>query len=56
MTARGGRNMGLDPETHRVFVVVAKYGPTPDSSAANPRRRPPIIPGSFSILVVERGR
>jgi DNA-binding beta-propeller fold protein YncE len=56
MTARGGRNMGLDPETHRVFVVVAKYGPTPDSSAANPRRRPPILPGSFSILVVERGR
>lgn len=55
-TARGGRNMGLDAETHRVFVVVAKYGPTPDSSAANPRRRPPIIPGSFSILVVERGR
>jgi DNA-binding beta-propeller fold protein YncE len=55
-TARGGRNMGLDPETHRVFVVVAKYGPTPDSSAANPRRRPPILPGSFSILVIERDK
>jgi DNA-binding beta-propeller fold protein YncE len=53
-TARGGRNMGLDPETHRVFVVAAKYGPTPDSSAANPRRRPPILPGSFSIMIVER--
>jgi DNA-binding beta-propeller fold protein YncE len=54
MTARGGRNMGLDPETHRVFVVAAKYGPTPESTAANPRRRPPILPGSFSIMVVER--
>jgi DNA-binding beta-propeller fold protein YncE len=53
-TARGGRNMGLDPETHRVFVVAAKYGPTPESSATNPRRRPPILPGSFSIMVVER--
>jgi DNA-binding beta-propeller fold protein YncE len=53
-TARGGRNMGLDPETHRVFVVAAKYGPTPESTAANPRRRPPILPGSFSIMVVER--
>jgi DNA-binding beta-propeller fold protein YncE len=53
-TARGGRNMGLDPETHRVFVVVAKYGPTPESTVANPRRRPPILPGSFSIMVVER--
>jgi hypothetical protein len=46
--------MGLDPETHRVFVVAAKYGPTPESSATNPRRRPPILPGSFSIMVVER--
>lgn len=53
-TARGGRNMGLDAETHRVFVVAAKYGPTPESTAANPRRRPPILPGSFSIMVIER--
>ena len=54
-TAPGGRNMGLDPVTHRVFVVGAKYGPVPDSSAANPRRRPPVIPGSFVIMVVRRG-
>ena len=54
-TAQGGRNMGLDPVTHRVFVVVAKYGPTPaESTAANPRRRPPVLPGSFQLLVIER--
>jgi hypothetical protein len=54
-TEKGGRNMGLDPVTHRVFVVVAKYGPPPtDSTAANPRRRPPVIPGSFAVLVIER--
>ena len=54
-TAQGGRNMGLDPTTHRLFVVSAKFGPPPtETTAANPRRRPPIIPGSFMIMVVER--
>src|SRR6266436_3736704 len=54
-TAPGGRNMGLDPMTHRVFVVSARFGPPPaDSTAANPRRRPPVIPGSFMLMVVER--
>ncbi len=53
-TAPGGRNMGLDPTTHRVYVVSARFGPAPaDSTAANPRRRPPIIPGSFMMMVVE---
>ena len=53
-TAPGGRNMGLDPTTHRVYVVSARFGPAPtDSTADNPRRRPPLIPGSFMMLVVE---
>src|SRR5712691_8805377 len=53
-TAPGGRNMGLDPTTHRVYVVSARFGPAPtDSTADNPRRRPPVIPGSFMMLVVE---
>ena len=56
-TAPGGRNMGLDPTTHRVFVVSAKYGPVPaESTAANPRRRPPIVSGSFTVMVIERER
>jgi hypothetical protein len=47
--------MGLDPLTHQVFVVGAKFGPMPaESTAANPRRRPPMIPGSFTLLVIER--
>jgi outer membrane protein assembly factor BamB len=52
-TVTGGRNMGLNPVTHRVYVVSAKYGPVPDSSRSNPRRRPPVLPGSFSIMVIE---
>ena len=54
-TIERGRNMGLDPVTHQVFVVGAKFGPTPgESTASNPRRRPPMIPGSFTLLVIER--
>jgi DNA-binding beta-propeller fold protein YncE len=54
-TAPGGRNMGFDPTTRRLYVVAARYGPTPvDSTAANPRRRPPIVPGSFMMMVIER--
>jgi DNA-binding beta-propeller fold protein YncE len=54
-TAQGARNMGLDPTTHRVYVVTAKLGPPPaEATAANPRRRPPVVPGSFMMMVVER--
>jgi DNA-binding beta-propeller fold protein YncE len=53
-TAQGGRNMGIDPASHRIYVVSAKYGPVPaESTATNPRRRPPILPGTFMVMVVE---
>ena len=56
-TALGARNMGLDPTTHRLYVVSARFGPAPaEATAANPRRRPPAIPGSFMMMVVERER
>src|ERR1700687_12644 len=39
-TAQGGRNMGLDPTSHRLYVVSARFRPAPGGSAApNPRRR-----------------
>ena len=49
-TPEGSRNMGLDPTNHRVFVVSGKFGP----AAAGSRRRGPVLPGSFSLLVIER--
>ena len=53
-TAQGGRNMGLDPASHRIYVVSAKFGPVPtESTATNPRRRAPILPGTFMVMVVE---
>ncbi len=49
-TPQGSRNMGLDPTNHRVFVVSAKFGPVP----AGGRGRGPVLPGSFTLMVIER--
>ncbi len=51
-TPQASRNMGLDPTNHRVFIVSARFGPLPAGAPA--RGRPPVIPGSFSMLVIER--
>ena len=54
-TAPGSRNMGLDPVTHRVFIAAARFGPAPaQPTPDNPRRRPPLLPGTFEVLVVGR--
>jgi DNA-binding beta-propeller fold protein YncE len=53
-TAQGARTMGLDPASHRLYVVSARFGPVPaESTATNPRRWPPILPGTFMVMVVE---
>lgn len=44
------RNMGLDPITHRLFVVSAKFGPAP----AGGRGRGAMVTGSFALMVIER--
>jgi outer membrane protein assembly factor BamB len=48
-TPEGSRNMVLDPTSHRVFIVSAKFGPTPAGA-----RRGPILPGTFTLMVIER--
>lgn len=53
-TQRGGRTVALDERTHRVYTVAADFGPTPDPTADRPRPRPPIIPGSVVLLVLDR--
>jgi hypothetical protein len=53
-TRRGSRTMALDPRTHRVYLAAAEFGAPPSASADGRPSRPPMIPGSFSILVVER--
>jgi DNA-binding beta-propeller fold protein YncE len=48
-TAPGARTMALDPKTHQVFLVTAKFGPRPTGEAG---ARPPILPDTFEVLVV----
>jgi DNA-binding beta-propeller fold protein YncE len=49
-TPQGSRNMGLDPTTHRVYVVSGQFGPAP----AGGRGRGAVLPGTFSMMVVEK--
>lgn len=51
-TMQGSRNVGLDPVTHRLYLPGAKFGEAP---AGAQRRRAPMVPGSFVLMVVERG-
>ena len=54
-TAKGARTMALDPATHRLYLPTASFGPVaPASGGARPR--PPILPGSFVILMVAPAR
>ena len=53
-TQKGARTMTLDPDGKRVYLVSAEFGPRPEATAANPRPRPSIVPGSFVILVASR--
>ena len=52
-TERGARTMEVDPKTHRVFLVTAQFGPRPAGPAGQRRsRRPPMVPNSFTLLVL----
>jgi DNA-binding beta-propeller fold protein YncE len=50
-TQRGARTMEVDPRTHNIFTVTAQFGPMPTDVKPGERRRPPMIPGSFTLLV-----
>jgi DNA-binding beta-propeller fold protein YncE len=53
-TQRGARTMAYDPVSDRVYLVTAEFGPRPAPTADNPRPRPAMIPGTFTVLVVGR--
>jgi DNA-binding beta-propeller fold protein YncE len=53
-TQRGARTMTLDPKTHRIFLITAEFGPPPAPTTEQPRPRPSVVPGSFTLLVLGR--
>ena len=46
------RTMGLDPKSHALFLAGATFGPP--APAASPGQRPPMVAGTFVVLVIER--
>lgn len=53
-TRRGARTMALDERSHRIYTVTAAFGDTPAATAEEPHPRPGLVPGSFSLLVLDR--
>jgi YVTN family beta-propeller protein len=53
-TAKRARTMAYDPDSDRVYTVTAEFGTAPAATAENPRPRPPVLPGSFVVIVVGR--
>jgi YVTN family beta-propeller protein len=52
-TKPGARTMEIDLRTHLLYTVTADFGPAPAPTAERPRPRPTIVPGSFSLFVLE---
>jgi DNA-binding beta-propeller fold protein YncE len=55
-TMRGAKTMTLDTKTNHILLIAAEYGapppPAPDAKAGGRGGRGPMLPDSFSILVV----
>jgi len=54
-TKRGARTMAVDTKTHLVYLPAADFGPAPEA-APGQHVRPPMIAGSFQLLVVGEGQ
>jgi DNA-binding beta-propeller fold protein YncE len=52
-TQAGARTISVSAATHRIYLPTAEFGPTPEKTADNPRPRPSLKPGTFTILVIE---
>jgi len=48
------RTMALDTKTHQVYLVTAEFGAAPAPTAEQPRPRPPMVPGTFTLLIMAR--
>ena len=51
-TAPGAHTIALDPATHRLYLPTGNYGPAPAPTAAVPRPRRSVLPGTFRVLEV----
>ncbi|MCJ7466048.1 MAG: hypothetical protein MUO53_05060 [Maribacter sp.] len=49
-TQIGARTIGVNKKTHHLYLPTAKYGDRPEPTAENPRPRPTIAKGTFTLL------
>lgn len=49
-TKRGARTIGLDEKTHKLYLPTAEFRPAAGGE------RPPMVPGTFQVLVVTPGK
>jgi hypothetical protein len=53
-TQRSARTMAYDSAADRIYLVAAEFGPAPAPTEQTPRPRPPVLPGTFKVIVVGR--
>jgi DNA-binding beta-propeller fold protein YncE len=46
------KTLTLDPKTHHVFLGAADFGAPPSPTKAEPEPKPPMLPGTFSLIEV----
>jgi len=52
-TQKSARTLALDPAAHRVYLAAASFEPAPAAKEGQAPQRPPMVPDSFCILVVD---
>jgi len=53
-TQKSAKTMSFDSGAGRIYLAAGELGPRPAATTANPHPRPPVVPGSFTIIVVGR--
>jgi DNA-binding beta-propeller fold protein YncE len=53
-TRPGSHAMALDPASHRIYVPACRFDAPPPPTKERPNPRPPMAPGSFTLLVYAR--
>jgi YVTN family beta-propeller protein len=53
-TEFGARNAAYDPQTDKLFIDTADFGPAPAATTEQPHPQPVPVPGTFRLLVIGR--
>jgi DNA-binding beta-propeller fold protein YncE len=51
-TQAGARTMAVDRKTGRAYLSAAEFGPRPPAAPGGQQPRAPMLPGTFSVLVI----